>query len=108
MRVVGRGGACRHVEDAHGEGWCTVLCRDHFANLYAIGQSVIPAWRNILIGFDYHTSSLYPIQPSNIFPVPLSTRVFAALGGLTRSSPSTPPLTVSGVKIGRASCRERV
>jgi hypothetical protein len=58
MRVIGRGGAWRHVEDAHGERRRTILCRDHLADLHAIGQSLIPRRRDILIGFDDHISSL--------------------------------------------------
>src|SRR5262245_34865511 len=69
MRVVGRGSAWHHVEDAHRESWGTVLCRDHLADLHAIGQSLILAWRHIVIGLDYHTSSLsLPNQPLHILP----------------------------------------
>src|SRR6476646_10975533 len=56
MRVVGRGSAWRYVEDAHGEGWGTVLSCNHLTELHAIGQSFVLAWRDIVIGFDYHPS----------------------------------------------------
>ena len=64
MRVIWRGGAWRHVEDAHGERRRTILRRDHLADLHAIGQSLVSSRRHILIGFDYHLS----IVPSSSQP----------------------------------------